>query len=472
MRGEAGMIRAAAVLAVSLLWPGPGIDAQQAVPSLTLTDALERASIHSPDYRSAVAGMRLAGPQGRQAWGAFLPSLSLDLGTGGSFSRFEVAEDIFGNTVPNPEVVTRPSYASNQGISTTLTLFEGGKRFADLKAAGFRADSRGREAAAELVRVHAEVERAFIGAQRQEALLITEREVLEGRIRDREATQRLFGIASRTRADVLAAELGVQRQEREVALAESERDKSLLILVRVIGDPSLDSPTLAASEPELTDPSALNEEALVNAAVGDNPTVSRTAADLEASRAALSAARSARWPTLRLNGSLRRSAQRSNTAALFDVTPKDQTFGSVGLQITIPIFRQFQTSFQIAEAQVTLSQADETLRRVRLEKEEEVRSGLIDLRNAYQTAQINQRALEVAEERVRLVREEYRLAVKSIEDLLDAVDAAATARRDLVNSRYDYVTSRIDLEEAVGLPLTEAGTSGMDPGTGFGPGSL
>ena len=431
----------------------PGLTAQDA--PLTLSAAVERAADHNPDYRAALAEMRLAGPSGRQAWGAFLPNLSVELGTAGGFSRTELAEDFFGNTIPNPEVETRESYSSRQSLSTSITLFEGGARFSELRAARARAESRGRAAAAELIRVRAEVERAFHGAQRQEELLVTERALLDGRIRDRDATERLFRIASRSRADVLAAELEVQRQERQVALAESERDKSLLTLRRVIGDPALTELALDPAPPSLVDPATLDAEALVMAALDGNPTVRRTAVDLEAERAQLAATRARRWPTLSLNGSLSRGSQRSTTEALFDLSPGDNTNGGVSLSVSIPIFNQFQTSYQIAEAEVALQRADETLRRVRLETEEQIRSRLIDLQGAFQTARINERALEVAEERLRLVREEYRLAVKSIEDLLDAVDAAATARRDLVTSRYDYVTARIALEEALGLPLTE-----------------
>ncbi len=449
-------LRTVAVAMIVQALAGQAADAQ-----LTLGEALDRASTHSPDYRSALADMRLAGPSGKQAWGAFLPSLSFSFGTAGSFSRTARAENFFGETV-EPEVVeTRPSYSSGLSLNTSVTLFSGGSRFADLRATRAQATSRGRAAAAELVQVRAEVERAFYGAQQQEELLNTEEEILAGRIRDLEATERLFRIATRSRADVLAAELEVQRQERQVEFVLSERDKSLLALKRVIGDPDLTDVTIQPGSIRMEDPSRLDEEALVSAAVESNPNVSRGVADVDASLAALSGQRARRWPTLTLDGGVSRGSQRSDPNALFNVNPDDNTSGRLSLGVSIPIFQQFQTSYQIASAEVDLARAEEAHRRIRLETEERVRAGLIDLRNAFRTVQINVGALEVAEERLRLVREEYRLAVKSIEDLLDAVDAAATARRDVVSSRYDYVTARIALEEAIGLPLTEvAGGAG------------
>ena len=93
------------------------------------------------------------------------------------------------------------------------------------------------------------------------------------------------------------------------------------------------------------------------------------------------------------------------------------------------------------------------MRQTRLEIERDVRSRLIDLRGAWDSYRLAERSSEIAEERLRLAREGYRLTTVTFSDLQLAIEGAANERRTAINARYDFVAARIALEQVVGGPL-------------------
>ncbi|HSG49630.1 MAG TPA: TolC family protein, partial [Longimicrobiales bacterium] len=68
-----------------------------------------------------------------------------------------------------------------------------------------------------------------------------------------------------------------------------------------------------------------------------------------------------------------------------------------------------------------------------------------------------ERSAEIAQEALRLAREEYRIGTRTFEDLRQAIDSEADTRRQLIKGRYAFVDALLSLEEAVGTRVTPAG---------------
>ena len=146
-------------------------------------------------------------------------------------------------------------------------------------------------------------------------------------------------------------------------------------------------------------------------------------------------------------------------SSLFKFNPEGFN-GSLRLSVSIPLFTRFQTSQSIASANIELRNARETIRKTELDVDELIRSRYVDLETAWANVRQRSRALEVASERLEIVREEYRLATKSIEDLRSAIRDEAEARRDAVDQRFAFAVSLVGLYEAAGIVGMEAG---LDP---------
>lgn len=426
------------------------------VTVLTLQEALRRAADYNPQYRQAVNRMELAGPQQREALGAFLPDLSISYSTGHSFSRQTTALDIFGQPLPNPEVRTITRSRSSQGASMGIQLFRGGSRFHQLGQARAQARADRLSASRELNTILAEVQRQFLIAQRQKAALEVELELLAARERDVELTTRLFELASIGRSDLLATELDLEAQRLSVNTARASFQKGLLALRRAIGDPAIESFDVEQRQPEPFDPASLDVDDLVGLALRESPRIGAADAALEVSRAALKSQKADRWPSLSLNADIGGGTFGNERTALFDFAP-DNGSGGLSLSVSIPIFNRFSTSRVIAQADVDLRNANETRRQTELELEEQIRARYVDLEASWASLRERTRRLEIATERRGIVQEEYRLATKSIEDLRAAIWEEASALRNALDQRFEFAGALVDLYEAAGIVGSEAG---------------
>lgn len=456
MRGVAVVV----LMGLALGWGG-ALGAQSSGPDqevtvLTLQVALERATQFSPQYRQALNRIELEGPQRRQALGAFLPEVSISYGTGQYFRQERTALDFFGNPIENEQGgIASTSYA-NQGARVNLDLFRGGQRFHAFSQARAQARVDRLGAERDLNTILAEVQRHFLMAQRQKAKLAVEEELLAARESDFEVTRRLFELATVGRSDLLGAELDLESQRGAVGDARGQAEKAMLALARAIGDPSLVRLDVEQQLPEPFEPDLLNVEDLVSGALSGSAQVGAAEAGRAVRQSQLSSAKASRWPSLSLNSGYTRQASAAERSALFAWNPEDFS-GSVSLSVSIPLFRRFETSQQIASADIDLRNAGEDVRQAELEVQEQVRSAYVDLETAWANVRQRDIAAEVASERLRIVQEEYRLATRSIEELRTAIRDEAAAQRDAVDQRFEFANALLSLYEAAGIVAREAG---------------
>src|SRR5205807_5311794 len=111
--------------------------AQDTLRPVSLQEAVSLAQRNAPAAVQARGQLRTAASAVRAAYGAFVPSLSVSMNqTQQSGQRF----DALRNQVVS---VTQP-WSYSTGVSSSLELFDGGRRFADLRAR--RADEDAAEA--------------------------------------------------------------------------------------------------------------------------------------------------------------------------------------------------------------------------------------------------------------------------------------------------------------------------------------
>ncbi len=449
MRGRGVVFRSCVVAVVLAAAP---LEAQ-APRVLSLEEALELARQNNPLLRQAINELALTPAGMRAAWGAFLPRLDLTMGTNVNANRRLQAEDNFGNPIVNPNVEWVTVSSSSQNISAGFRLFEGGRRFHQRGVERAQGIARERGVEAEMTATWGRVATSFYETVRQSDLLELEMALLEGKRLDLESTTRLFELAVGSRVDVLAAELEVQRQERAVRLADNEHAKAVLALRAEIVAQDMGEFTTRGTAPEPFDPAALDEVALIGRALDQSPLILQNRAQVDVSRASLSAVRSARLPTISLSTGFYQSGNALEYGATFQPFSSDSRYASASLSLSLPVFTGFSAERDIADAQVQLANAEEGVRQTRLEIERDVRSRLIDLRGAWDSYRLAERSSEIAEERLRLAREGYRLTTVTFADLQLAIEGAANERRTAINARYDFIAARIELEQVVGGPL-------------------
>ncbi|MGH7471126.1 MAG: TolC family protein, partial [Longimicrobiales bacterium] len=389
----------------------------------------------------------------RARYGSFLPSLNSSLGFGGSHGWTQSTLDPFGRPISERTVETESSSAS-QGVGLSMTLFDGGANLRNLSAAKASQQEVDARIANQGSSLRAQVGREYYSALRAEQAIALEERLLAARKDDLERTQRLLGVAASKHIDVLTARLQVATAEQSVDQARGNAEKLRLALKSTLGVAGPATFSLVTEPPPVFDPATLNVDALVSRALTASPAVLAAQAGVSTADRNAAAARGARLPII--GGSLRfgrsTSAQGYGAIGQFDLPNRSLSFG---LDVSLPLFRGFSTSANIAQAEASEQDRRESLRRTRLTVETNVRSALIDLHNAHRTVQTRQLTADLRREQLTMAQEEYRLGVSGMDffRLQTIVNDEASAQRDLLNARFDFITAVIALEERLGGPL-------------------
>ena len=450
-RQSRSLALAAALLALAA--PAAAQQAPAAARPLSLAEAIGVARENNPDYLKRRSDVAAAEADRRQALGAFLPVVSLDLRTNGYNSRTYTAFDPLGRPLAEDSAVVTERSSMTQSLSLgQLTLFDGGGRRREYRAARASEDAAQAAVAAEELRLAGEVARRYWKAVQQDRLIALEERLLDSAKESLEATRRLLRVAVRTPVDVLGAEVKVAEQEQALEKARGERRKAELDLRQQMGLLGSEPLALTDAPPAVFDASALDAEALVAGALAGSPRMARVEAALAAADQRVGAARAGRWPTLSANLGVSRDQSFTGYRGLYETNPRNQSLG-FGFNLQLPLFNQFRTSNQIAQARARRLGAEVDARAERLAVERDVRAALIDLQNAHRAVQGAERTVGLARERLELARQQYQLGSLSFSELQDAVEGAARAERDALGTRFDFAAALATLEEKAGGPV-------------------
>ncbi len=146
---------------------------------------------------------------------------------------------------------------------------------------------------------------------------------------------------------------------------------------------------------------------------------------------------------------------------MFDVSLDEDLESNFYVQLSLPMFNNyFGNRRDIHRAQVDMDNRREAEREARLRTEGTVRSAVLELSNQFETLRLAERSAEIAQEALRLAREEYRMGSRTFEDLRSAFDQDASTRRQVITARHLFVDALLRLEEAVGVEVGPLGPSG------------
>jgi outer membrane protein TolC len=434
---------------------GPSTDTVR----LTLARALDIAGGSNPDYRKAENNLDLNPVQMRATWmDQLLPKPNLSLLNTAYYGNLQHhAIDNLGN--PISASPSGWSYFSNTNQSLALGwTIQGASLFHDYRSQRLTNESRDVAVTQALSTMQVAVRRQYMAAMRERDLLRAEEELVGARNADKQMADKLFSLAMNNRVDVLNAELAVEQQGLSVQQQRTAYAKALLALRTQLGDEELGPISLADEPLPVFDPSSLDADSLVDVALDVNPDLRQARVGVDRSREALAQTHSLWWPSLSLSWNIGRSAQGLRSDALFDVTsnqPRDSRFYA---QLSFPMFNDFfRNRQQQAQAAVDLQNSREDARKQRLSLEENVRGALLDLENQYQSLQTNRHAEQIAQEALRLAREQYRTGTGTFADLRTAIDNEANTRRQVINSRYTFIDDLLILEQQVGAPVGPGG---------------
>jgi len=431
-------------MAAASLFFAPAGAAAQAVDTaatpITLAEAIHLAQENAPATVQARGTIRTSEAVVKQSYAAFLPSFSLSAGRQRqSGDRF----DTQGNLVP---FTGQPTNFST-GLSSSLQIFDGGRRFFDIKRSKADVDAAEAGETASRYQVALQVKQQYYN-------ILAAREsqsAAEAQIQQTEQQLRASSLRLRAGAATVSDSLRsvVQLGNARLALLTAQNNLQLAnaTLTRLVASPR---PVTAAASDTLDQrvviPALADLEPLVERA----PAIEQADAQLAAARASYRSARTSFFPTVNMN--FNRSG--SGLDPQFGLGDKRYAYNqSLNFSLNFPLFNNLNREVTVARAAVAEDVAEVALRDARFLARQTLVQSLGQMRTAQQQVDIQINSVAAATEDLRVQQRRYELGATTLLDLLTSQTQLDNARTALIRARYDYRVAKAQLEALIGRDL-------------------
>jgi outer membrane protein len=410
---------------------------------ISLTDALRLAKDNNVSNITADNAIRTANNNVRSARAQWYPNLNLNAG------QNIQQGDRLGQS--NNLVPIASKWAYSTGLTSQVTVFDGGKTRADVRT------QQANVAAAQANEVNTEFNISLQVKQAYNAVLAARES--EAAARAQLATAQLQLQTSIAKVNAGAANVSdslqsvVQVGNAQLAILNAQntfRTQSAL-LTRLIGTPYF---VTAQSSDTIEHVGNPIDSAQVMALASQGPTIRSADAAVNSAVAASRSAKSAYLPTISLSGSY----SGSGTNAFYGIPGLhgDNQYPyakQLGINASFPVFNRFQRENQVAAAQIQLDNAQAQARDARLAAQQNVVTGIANLRNAEETMRVQANNVTAATEALRVVTQRYNLGASTLLEVQTAQQNLVTAQQQLIQARLNYRNARAQIEAAIGRDL-------------------
>src|SRR5881628_3263940 len=417
---------------------------QPAQLQVSLAEAVRRALDVQPAVVQARGDQRNAGATERAAVGAFLPSISI----GGSSNK--ASANRYNSATG--QIVTVPSNTSYFGsVGASVDLFDGFRRFATKSAASASVNSADAGFANQRAQVTGATQQLFFTALAQEELVRVAEAQLQRAKEELQIAVNKFQAGAATRSDTLTATVDLGNGQLALLQAQANLAAAQASLGRQVGVDQLVRAVPDTAFPPLPDTTALRAQALES-----SPLVQQVEAKARATRAQAGIARAEYWPALSLSYS--NGYTGLDSLGRIGVAPWSTTQNYVNnwaLRFTLSwtLFNGFTREAN----QVTVSVAQDVARAAAADTRRQVGAQLTQqlaaVTTAYAQFGITGANVAAATEALRVTQERYKLGAGTLLDLLTAEANMTQAQVNQVQSRYNYLIARAQVEALVGHPL-------------------
>jgi outer membrane protein len=409
---------------------------QQAQLEVTLNEAIQRALQVQPSIVVARGDQRNTGASKRSAYGAFIPAVSV----GASAARSNVGriDQTTGRPIP-------PEYTYTGSLNASLELFDGFRRFANVKAAAAQNTAADAGAVDARFQTTLQTKQLFYTAVANEALVRVADAQLKRAQQQLQISVEKLRAGSATRSDSLRstvefgnARIDLLRAQANLATAQADLGRQIGVdrLVRALFD------SILPAVPDTTE--------LRTTALSSSPAVEAAEAQASAARALVWSARSQYWPSLVVSYNNSRQGSENPNWPFFSNFPETYQwrFG-----LSLPLLNGFTREANQVSASVQRDIAVARAADTRLQISALVTQELAVLGTAFQQIAIARENLAAATEDLRVQNERYRVGAATILDLLISQAALTQAEVNVVQTQFNYLIARAQLEATVGRAL-------------------
>lgn len=139
-----------------------------------------------------------------------------------------------------------------------------------------------------------------------------------------------------------------------------------------------------------------------------------------------------------------------NMENLFNPEDKWQKSALIGTKLTVPLFDGMQRRNKMLQAKYTLQKSENDLENLKLALQLEKENARITLQSNISALENQRSNMKLAEEVFNVAKVKYKEGVGSNLEVMNAESALKEAQTNYFSALYDAITSRIDLQKALG----------------------
>jgi outer membrane protein len=433
--------------------PAPGATTPPATPSapppvtatpapttlrLTLPEATALALRKQPTLRAAQGSLTAAQARVPQARSGYYPRFDLQAG---------IQTSEFQSDTTNNRTRSESTFANIEGRQL---IYDFGKTAAlvDEAKAGSRVASGELERVRDLVVQN--VRQAYFNLLQARRLVGVADAALARSELNLRSARGFFDVGTKPKSDVTRAEVEVANARVDVIRARNLvrfTETSLANALGLEATVPIEIDDILTYEPVALDPAQLLVEAL-----GNRPELRQFQARLDAARAQLAGARARYLPDLTVNGSAGMASDDAvvSTDGVAGVTFADTW--SISGQLTWNLFEGFFTKYRVKETQALVETARANYETTELQVRLEVEQAYIAVIEAAERYGATEKAVESAQENLRLAQGRYDAGVGTILELTEAQLSLTNAEANSVRAVTDYRVGLATLDRVVGRP--------------------
>ncbi len=440
------------VLLFAIVAPSVRAQVSGGIPQLTLEQCVDIALAKNFDVRQANATAQASAAGLTAAFGAYLPGANVSLAYNRQLTNLQPQFSflngipILGEPLPN----TYTMFASANWL-----IFNGFNREASYDRAKANVDAADLDLKAQRLQTALDVHRRFVDVLRASQVVRTRQENLDLGVISLKRVEAQYQAGRVPLTALYSQQADVANQEFEVVRSMNDADQARGRLLAVMGmDPTTVVDVVESSLPAdvtASDVTAFRaalgtEEQCIARAMAVRPDVQAMDVRIRGAEASVTGARSGYLPTITATGGY---AWRNTEIANFD----RQGQMSVGFDVRIPLFDQFQTNANIENARLGVVQRQLEQQRLEQSIRQSIQASLLALTAAERQIDISERALAAADLSYKAAFERFSVGAANQVDVQVASNQLITARINRISAVYAYFDAKFQAQFASGLGL-------------------
>lgn len=393
--------------------------------TLTLKECISIGLKQNPLTEISLQNLKAVQEKVGEAWSGYYPSFKLS-----SFYTFTAQQEIMPI---GPD-------AFDTRFFLRQTLFDAGSTSNLVKSIRHNITAQDYEVRKTAFDIVLGVKSAFYDVLRKRDLLDVSKTALTTAEKHLEQSKELYKEGLAPRSDVIKSEVQVSNARLDVVKAENALLSVRASLATAMGQPVTTDFAVATRDEGLS-PILPSFKDVLLLAYDQRPELKGSSARIQSAKASIDQAKSGLYPNLSLDASY--GWQNS------EFFPNEKKW-SVGLTVGIPIFEQLTAKSKIRQAAANLAGLKATEIQTMRNIELDVQQAWLSLKEAMERLDVTKKALEQAEEDMRVSEGRYKEGMGNILEVIDAQTALTQAKTNNVVALYDIENARARLDRAIG----------------------